>query len=69
MNIYVFKTSINSADIYFVNLILEAIIPVGTWSYDMEDCDRILKVKSDKDIVKRVCFHLKVEGFYCEALE
>ena len=69
MNVYVFKTSIQAEHIHRVNSILRSVIPTSVWCYDLEDCDRILRIESHKDIVKPVCFHLKIEGFYCEELE
>lgn len=69
MNIYVFKTSINPKDVRFINSILRSIIPECFWNYDLEDCDRVLRIKSKKDISKLVSFHLKIEGFAIEELE
>lgn len=69
MNIYVFKTSIAPQDIRNVNELLRTLIPNCTWNYDLEDCDNILRVESSKNIAKLICFHLRMDGFYCEELE
>lgn len=69
MNIYVFKTSIEPKDVRTVDRILHALIPNGIWNYDLEDCDRILRIESGKDIVELVCFEMAKDGFYCEELE
>lgn len=69
MNIYVFKTSIRTEDVRRINVILQTILPPITWSFDLEDCDNILRIKSNKNIVDLVCFHLQIEGFLCEELE
>lgn len=69
MNVYVFKTSANSENIRSIDSILQSVIPECHWSYDLEDCDNILRIESDKNIVKSVCSQLEVEGFYCEELE
>lgn len=69
MNVYVFKTSIQPDNIRHVNSILRSIIPECVWGYDLEDCDKILRVESCEDIVKSVSFHLRIEGFYCKELE
>ncbi|MBU2940799.1 hypothetical protein KO494_14720 [Lacinutrix sp. C3R15] len=69
MNMYIFKTSIEPQDIRIVNSILRAIIPSCIWTFDLEDCDRILRIKSNKNINKLVCFHLKIDGFQCEELQ
>ena len=69
MKVFVFKTSIHLEHVPLINTILRSVIPECFWSYDLEDCDRILKVKSHKNITASVCFHLKMEGFYCEELQ
>ena len=69
MNIYVFKTSIEPQDIRTADEILRALIPNCKWNYDLEDCDKILRIESRKDIAELVCFHLRIDGFYCEELE
>ena len=69
MNTYVFKTSISQQDIRFVNTILRTLIPKSRWSFDLEDHDRILRVESKEDIVDLICFHLRVDGFFCMELE
>ncbi len=68
MNVFVFKTSLHPEHIRHVNSILRSIIPECVWSYDLEDCDRILRIESREDIAKTVCFHLKIEGFQCREL-
>lgn len=69
MNIYVFKTSVKPRDIRTVNKILRSLIPNCKWNYDLEDCDNILRIESRKDIAELVCFHMRIDGFYCEELE
>ena len=69
MNIYVFKTSIEPQDIRTADEILRSLIPNCKWNYDLEDCDKILRIESRKDIVELVCSHLRIDGFYCEELE
>ncbi len=69
MNIYVFKTSIEPRDVRTTNEILRSLIPNCKWNYDLEDCDKILRIESRNDIAESVCFHLRRDGFYCEELE
>ena len=68
MNVYVFKTSVNNKDVNRACAILQRIIPDKTWNFDLDDCDNILRVESDKNIIRLVCFHLESEGFSCEEL-
>jgi len=69
MNVFVFRTSINQQDIRFINSILRSLIPQSRWNFDLEDCDKILRIESKENIIDLVCFHLKVEGFSCEELK
>ena len=69
MNVYVFKTSIEPGDIKPADEILRSLIPKSEWSFDMEDCDKILRVMSKENITDLVCLHLSMAGFYCEELE
>ncbi len=69
MSIYVFKTSLCAEDIYRIDSVLRSIIPGCLWTYDLEDCDNILRIKSTENIVEPVCLHLKKRGIYCEELE
>jgi len=69
MNVYVFKTSINQTDVRLVNSILRSIIPQSKWNFDLEDCDKILRIESNKDIVEIVCFNLEIDGINCKELE
>jgi len=65
MNVYVFKTSINQNDERLVNSTLRSIIPQSRWSFDLEDCDKILRVESEKDIVEILCYNLEIKGINC----
>ena len=69
MKVYVFKTSIRQNEVRLVNSILRSIIPHSRWNYDLEDCDKILRIESKTDIVEIVCFNLKIDGIDCKELE
>ena len=69
MNIYVFKTSIKPKNVSTVNDLLRTLIPNCNWSFDLEDCDNILRVESRRNIAELVSLHLTTDGFYCEELE
>jgi hypothetical protein len=67
--IYVFKTSVGTAsDIEVLKPHLED-LPQTKWSFDLEDCDRILRIDSrpgiSADTVIRILQH---KGFACEVL-
>ena len=69
MNVYVFKTSISQKDIRMVNRTLRTLITTGRWNFDLEDVDNILRIESLDNIAESVCYHLGMDGFYCEELE
>ncbi len=67
--IYVFKTSVKSKkSIKGLTLQLNKIEAVSSWNFDLEDCDNILRVDSQKNIVKNITKTLNDFGFECEEL-
>ncbi|MGB3467212.1 MAG: hypothetical protein WBA74_18160 [Cyclobacteriaceae bacterium] len=69
MNVYVFKTSVTQNDIGLIDALLRSVIPVSIWNFDLDDCDRILRIESKTDITGLVRYHLQSNGFVCEELE
>lgn len=69
MNVYVYRTSLRPADIPAVDALLTALLPNARWSYDLDDCDRILRVETSADGEARVRRRLREHGFVCEELE
>jgi hypothetical protein len=41
----------------------------GKWSFDLADCDKILRVDSEENIVLKITDLLSVHQFQCEELE
>ncbi len=67
--IYVFKTSINSKkSIKKLTPHLNKLLAVANWNFDLEDCDKILRIDSQKNIVKKTIKILNDYGFECEEL-
>lgn len=68
--IFVFKTSVKSKQqvkrlqSHFNNLLLD-----GKWNFDLDDCDKILRVESESDVVFQVVDFLTTNGFQCSELE
>jgi len=66
----VFKTNINdkstankvAADLYIY-------FPGGKINFDLDDCDKILRIESDKVIPEEVSIILNSKGFFCEVLD
>lgn len=51
--IYVFKTSVDSpAKFESASALLHELLPETLWNFDLEDCDNILRVDSELDIVE-----------------
>jgi hypothetical protein len=67
--IYVFKTSISTEkDIQIINLPLNELLPKGSWSFDIEDCDNIFRVDTLIENSEKIIELLKDNGFDCEEL-
>jgi hypothetical protein len=66
----VFKTNISCA-ITAGDVIaeLQAMLPRAVVNFDLEDCDRILRVKGDGISCSKVIKLLERKGFLCEELE
>ncbi len=70
MNVHVFKTSIRPKDKPLVDAILNSILSQTCWTYDLEDCDRVLRVVHEgADIPSLVSERLRENGIWCEELD
>jgi hypothetical protein len=68
--IYIFKTSIQTKhQVRKLKPHINTILPAEKWSFDLEDCDKILRIDSDENIVLRITDLLQVHNFYCEELQ
>ena len=51
--IYVFKTSVDSQSKFeSASTLLQELLPDTSWNFDLEDCDNILRVDSELNIVE-----------------
>ncbi len=67
--IFVFKTSVQcKADVQQLRPHLDEIKPSARWSFDLEDCDKILRVDMPMNDAKRIIDVLQMNGFVCEQL-
>lgn len=67
--IEVFKTNVQEeckADL-LVQMLLEH-FPGGSISFDLEDCDRVLRIKHNSIITHQVSHILQQQGYHCEVL-
>jgi hypothetical protein len=65
--IWIFKTSVDS------ETIVQELSPIlnqltKTWNFDLEDCDKILRVESDKITPPIIIKALEKKGLICEEL-
>lgn len=68
--IYVFKTSVETkSQVEKLKPHINTVLPTEKWSFDLEDCDKILRIDSDENIVLRITTLLTIHKFHCEELE
>jgi hypothetical protein len=68
--IYVFKTSVKTKNqVKQLRPLINTILPAEKWNFDLDDCDRILRIDSEKNIVSKITGLLVTHRFYCEELE
>jgi hypothetical protein len=69
MAIYVFKTSVKKGkQIRVLATLLDEICTPGKWNFDLDDCDKILRIDSQNEILNAVTALLQTNGFQCEEL-
>ena len=67
--IYVFKTSVETEkDIQRLKPCLNKVIPLAKWTFDLDDCDKILRVDTPAGSPETIIRTLQDTGFNCEEL-
>lgn len=67
--IHVFKTSVETRqDIGKLTSRLNGLLKQAKWNFDLDDCDRILRVDGTMDLVHPVIRLLQDMGYDCEEL-
>jgi hypothetical protein len=68
--IYVFKTSVKTKlQVKRLKPHINKILPSEKWNFDLEDCDRILRIDSEENIGLKIIGLLNMHKFNCEELE
>jgi hypothetical protein len=68
--IYVFKTSVKTKiQAKKLKPHIDKILPEAKWNFDLDDCDKVLRIDSEENIVLKIIDLLTVHKFYCEELE
>ncbi|QIE58737.1 hypothetical protein G5B37_03920 [Rasiella rasia] len=67
--IYIFKTSVKSKNsIKVLTPQLNEIEAISSWNFDLDDCDNILRIDSQSDIVENIIKILSDFDYKCEEL-
>ncbi|KYG82526.1 MULTISPECIES: hypothetical protein [Roseivirga] len=67
--VHVFKTSVVSKkQVQAVGSFLNILLPSEEWNFDLEDCDKILRVETEEVAPETVITILTSQGFYCDEL-
>jgi len=70
MDVLVFITSVSAPEqVSEVSPLLTAVPAIADWNFDLEDCDRILRVVSDDLSPRFIEVLLQNAGFNCMELE
>lgn len=68
--IHIFKTSVNSKkQIKKLKQYFDIMFPKAKCNFDLEDCDKILRIDGEENINLTVIKLLKIHNFNCEELE
>lgn len=69
MNIEIYKTDIRTKEeANFITALLQFVISDCIMNFDLEDCDHILRIETNRDIKEMVYRVFNKQGFYCQQL-
>jgi hypothetical protein len=68
--IYVFKTSVKTKrQVRKLKPHIDKILPNAKWNFDLDDCDKILRIDSEENIIPMIIDLLHIHDSNCEELE
>jgi hypothetical protein len=67
--IEVFKTSVTEERSEALLELLQRHFPESEINFDLDDCDKILRIKSDRIDIHFIVTLMNEQGFHCEVLE
>ena len=68
--VLVFKTSVETVqEALTLKPLLDQLLASSTWNFDLDDCDNILRVKSNNNIACHIIETLAEQGYLCEELD
>lgn len=69
MNIEIYKTDIRTKEeAGFITALLQFVISDCIMNFDLEDCNHILRIETNRDIKEMVYRVFNKQGFYCQQL-
>ncbi|NMH87760.1 hypothetical protein HHX25_09610 [Flavivirga sp. Y03] len=69
-DVLVFKTNVfNKNSVESLKPFLDELLVNLKWNFDLEDCDKILRVESERSISRKIVRLLKEKGFSCIELK
>lgn len=67
--IFVFKTSVkNKTEVRILGSYLNTLLQEARWNFDLDDCDKILRIESQAEISDATIKLLQTKGFECVEL-
>jgi hypothetical protein len=64
--IFVFKTSVRTKyEVKKLKPHINTILPGEKWNFDLDDCDKILRIDTEETTAGRIKDLLTVQRFYC----
>lgn len=67
--IYVFKTSVKyKKELKIIAKEFKKLDDIHNWNFDLEDCDKILRIDATTKIAEKIIQILTILNFYCEEL-
>ena len=48
---------------------IDAVLPNAKWNFDLKDCDKILRIDSEENVVLEIIDLLNFHNYSCEELE
>lgn len=69
MEVLIFRTNVNCQNIVSqLGLLLNKHWAISGWNFDLEDCDKILRIEASSKISEEIIKILKDRGLNCEEL-
>jgi hypothetical protein len=68
--IFIFRTSVKTnRQVKQLKPHIDKMLPTATWNFDLKDCDNILRVDGEENIVLKIIDLLNCHNYSCEELE